>query len=135
MHLRWTLHPVLATLAGVLAGGLVIALVEACGHRWLGPIDPRSPQPVPAALFGIVLLGWVLGAAAAGAAATWTCARRTPRPGIAAGLVLLAVAGLNMASFAHPAWVVAASALLMPAAAWWSSHTCQLRQLRAAAAR
>lgn len=119
---RWASHPIVAGAVGVLAGGVVIALIEWCGHEWLGPVDMRQPQSIPAGLFGVVLLGWVLGAAAAGATATLWGGRRTPWPGIVAGLVLLAGAGVNMAAFAHPAWVVALAVLLMPAAAWWASR-------------
>lgn len=125
---RWIAHPVAAGLVGVLAGGLVIAVVEWCGHRLIGPVDMRQPQSIPTGLFAFVLLGWVLGAAAAGAAATVWCGRRTPWPGIVAGLVLLLAAGINIASFAHPAWVVAAAVLLMPAAAWWASRAGLARE-------
>lgn len=119
---RWIGHPIFAGAVGVFAGGVVIALIEWCGHQLLGPVDMQQPHSIPTGLFGFVLLGWVLGSAAAGAAATRWCGRRTPWAGIVAGLVLLAAAGLNMASFTHPAWVVAAAVLLMPAAAWWTSR-------------
>lgn len=120
-------HPVAAGFIGVLAGGVVIALVEWCAHELLGPVDMRQPASIPVAVFGGVLLAWVLGAAAGGAVATAWGGRRTPWPGVAAGIVLLAAAGLNMAAFTHPAWVVAGAVVLMPAAAWWASRAGLVR--------
>ena len=119
---RLAAHPVVATIVGVFSGGVVIALVEWCGHQLVGPVSLNKPQLIPASMFAFVLLAWVLGSAVAGAVATAWGGARSIWPGVIAGVVLLATAGLNIAAFPHPLWAVAGAVVLMPTAAWWASR-------------
>jgi hypothetical protein len=66
---------VLAVIAGIVAGALVITLVEAIGVVFfpLGPLDPRSGVPVnppPVGLMLCVLVAWAAGAVTGGWTAT-----------------------------------------------------------------
>lgn len=115
---RWLNHPVVAGIVGVFAGGLAIALIEWLGHQWLGPVQPGSGAVIGDAMFGAVLLAWIVGAGVAGAVATLWSGRRTALPGVLGGLVLLAGSVATMFAFPHPGWVIAGALLLMPAAAW-----------------
>lgn len=119
----WFRHPVAASLVGVFAGGLVIALVEWLAHQGLGPADPMQPGSIRPAMFAAVLGAWIAGAAAAGLVATAWCGGRRFLPGLVAGGVLFAGSVATMAAFPHPGWVMAAAVLAMPAATWLAARS------------
>ena len=120
MSATWTRHPVIAGITGVLAGALVIALVEWLAHQWLGQADGALPATaaISAPMFAAVLLAWVLGAAAAAWVATTWGAGRSIAPGLVAAGVLLAGSVATMLAIPHPVWMIAGALVLMPAAAW-----------------
>jgi hypothetical protein len=119
---RWINHPVVAGIVGVFAGGLAIAAIEWLGHQWLGPAQPGAAATISDAMFGAVLVAWVVGAWTAGTVATLWAGRRTALPGAIGGLVLLAGSVATMFAFPHPVWVIAGALLLMPAAAWFGAR-------------
>ena len=122
LAVRWINHPVVAGIVGVFAGGLAIAVIEWLGHQWLGPVQPGSGAVISDAMFGTVLVAWIVGAGTAGAVATLWSGRRTALPGAIGGLVLLAGSVATMFAFPHPGWVIVAAPVLMPAAAWFCAR-------------
>lgn len=104
-------------LAGVLAAGAVIAVVETAGHSL------ASGE----AVFVLVIAGYGLGALAGAMVCTLIAGRR---PSIAVPLVLAVLAMLNLFALPHPVWFVPAAGLAL-AAGWWTGT--RLAQRRAAA--
>lgn len=95
---------VLGILGGVVAASAVIAAVEFAGHAVVGGEK----------LFGVVVLGYGLGALAGTAAATWI----SDRAAAAAIPVILGVlAAINLFAFPHPGWF-APTAVVSLALGW-----------------
>ena len=113
----WARSPFVGGVIGVFAGGLTIFLLEAVGHMLFGTVDPADLESVPDAMFGPVLVAWIVGSAVAGAAATLWARSTSLVLGVVVGLVLLAAAVSNMLVLPHPVWMMVAAVLLMPAAA------------------
>lgn len=122
---------VLAPLAGVVIGSIVIALVEAAGSAAY-PVAPPPAQDaaalrayvaaLPFGAFVFVVAGWWLGTAVG----AWTAVRlagRVPlrQAGIVTGVLLLATAA-NLAMLPHPSWVVVLGPLGIVAAGWVASR-------------
>lgn len=118
MTASWTRHPVIAGITGVLAGALVILLIEWLAQQGLGRADLAGPTPISDAKLAAVLLAWVLGAGTAALVATGWQGGRTRVPGIVAAGVLMVGSVATLFALPHPAWMWAGALLLMPAAAW-----------------
>jgi hypothetical protein len=124
------MHPlvrsILAVLAGLFVGVVVIGILEYGGHL-IYPLpqdlDPRDPKdhdaladyvanaPVGAML--VLLLAYAAGAFCGGwLAATLTTRQQTVHGLIVGGLFLLASAA-NLSMFPHPMWFVAANLLIV----------------------
>lgn len=131
MAASWTRHPVIAGVIGVLAGALVIALVEWLGHQWLGKADLARPATISAPMFASVLVAWVLGAGTAALVATAWGGGRSQVPGLVAAGVLVAGSVATMFTIPHPAWMVAGALVLMPAAAWLGARSRIVHRHRA----
>lgn len=114
----WIRSSGVGVVIGVLAGGLVVFLVEGFGHRLFGIADPDDLSSVTTPMFVSVLIAWVLGSAVAGAVATRWSDARTPLPGAIAGAVLLAGAVSNLFVIPHPVWMAVGAVVLMPLAAY-----------------
>lgn len=114
----WIRTSVVGVVIGVLAGGLVVFLVEGVGHRLFGIADPDDLSSVTTTMFVSVLIAWVLGSAVAGAVATRWSDARTALPGAIAGAVLLAGAVSNLLVIPHPVWMAVGAVVLMPLAAY-----------------
>ncbi|WP_374675076.1 hypothetical protein [Ideonella sp.] len=108
-------HPVIAGVIAVVAGMLVIMLVEWVGHRLLGA--PSADAVTSSGMFAAVLVAWLAGSAAAGAAGAGWAGGGSWLAGAVAGAVLLAGAVATMAMFPHPGWVMVVAVLGMPALA------------------
>ncbi len=104
-------------IVGVFAGGIVILLVESAGHRLFGTAPPGDLSAVTGPMFASVLVAWILGAAVAGALATYWTRASTRVTGAVAGLVLLAGSVANLLAFPHPTWMAVAAVVGMPTAA------------------
>lgn len=113
----WARSPFVGGVIGVFAGGLTIFLMEALGHALFGTADPADLASITSAMFGSVLVAWIVGSAVAGAAATLWARSTSLVLGAVVGLVLLAAAVSNMLVIPHPVWMMVAAVLLMPAAA------------------
>lgn len=114
----WIRSPVVGVVIGVLAGGLVVFLVEGLGHRLFGTAPPDDLSSVTTPMFLSVLIAWVLGSALAGAVATRWSDARTALPGTIAGAILLAGAVSNLFVIPHPVWMAVGAVVLMPLAAY-----------------
>ncbi len=115
---HWSRHPVLSAILGVFAGMLTIALIEWVGHQAMGTANAPEPAKASSAMFGLVLIAWLAGAAvSAWVAGRWNASGR-PTAGVCAALVLWAATGLTLWMVPHPIWAAAAALLLMPAAGW-----------------
>lgn len=96
-----------AVVAGLIAAGLTIMLVETAAHGRLAGD----------ALFGAVAGGYGLGAFVGAALAMWIARSRGPAMVVVAGLAILSV--VNLFAISHPIWFVpvAAAALVL---GWWA---------------
>jgi hypothetical protein len=108
----WVTHPVVATIVGILAAGITVALVETAGHALLGVGDPRSPAGITTQQYAAVLVAWLLGASTGAFVATRWNRGRSVVPGTIAATFILLGAIASFAAIRHPTWMIAASALL-----------------------
>lgn len=114
------LRLILAILAGLVVGILVIGVVEGAGHTIFPPpagvnlTDPAqlktAMSQVPMGAKVAVLLGWFLGTLAGASTANLIAGRRRLAGWITAA-VLFAFAVWTMATIPHPIWFMAAAAL------------------------
>jgi len=112
----WTvLRNVGAWIAGVVAGGLTVAVLEMASHAiWPPPadLDLSDPQAIaqvmataPLGVFIALLVAWALGAAVgSGVAAVIATWRRVLIAGMAGGMTLVGAA-VNLVAIPHPLWV------------------------------
>lgn len=118
----WYASPVAGGVIGVFAGGLTIMLLEAGAHQVVGTADPTNPASITTPMFLSVVVAWIAGCFVAGTVATIWSRAQSATPAVVAGLVLLAGAVMNFVTIPHPAWVMAAAFLLMPATAWMAAR-------------
>jgi sorbitol-specific phosphotransferase system component IIBC len=118
----------LVLLAGVVAALFVVILLDTvAGNIWALPAgsDPNNPESMrqavatlPVGAFVLLLVGWVLaGGVGSYVAARFATHARATHGLIVALFVLVATVG-NLAKFPHPAWLWAASIVLIPVAGW-----------------
>lgn len=119
---------ILAVVAGVLLGGLVIFLMERVGHsinpppEWLDPAKPEtiaryvSEAPITVLLF--VLLSWAVGSLAAGITATLVCNDGKSVYALTTGALLLFMGIANLMMIPHPLWFMAVTAFVFIPPAW-----------------
>lgn len=122
------LRPVLAVLAGVVVGGVLIWVVENIGLYLFPPppdIDMTDPeslrtmmQRAPLGALLSVLVGWTLGAFTASLTAIRISRLGVPWPGWVAAGIMVALSVVNMVMIPHPFWFMAAALLFMSAAGW-----------------
>lgn len=103
------MRKLLAFVAGLVAGGLTIGLLEWAGHLLVppGPLDPRSRVPVDppstAALL-LVLVAWAAGAFVAGWVATRVGGTLGHGLALAVGSFLMGGGLMNLIAIPSPAW-------------------------------
>ena len=118
---------ILATLAGLATGFVVIMLLETVSHKLYPPppgLDLKDPAALkaliasmPLTAFLLVLLAYALASLLGGLVATLVAGRRATGPALVVGGVLMAGGVANVVMIPHPAWFVAASlALYLPLA-------------------
>lgn len=117
----------LSVILSVIAGGIVIALVELVSvniYPLPEGVDLKDPKQVdavmhlvPTGALLITLLAWALGSFSAGALARSLAKEVNPGNSLIAGGILMAMALLQLFEFYHPVWFwVAGLAVYMPAA-------------------
>lgn len=117
-----------ATLAGMLAAGLVVGAIEAVGSLLHPELAEKMQDPaelvvedIPADAVAIVLVAWCVGAAVGSFVAALITARwlrrRSLIPAYAFGLLFVAACIANLWMFPHPTWMaflgIAAPSLLV----------------------
>lgn len=123
----------LAILAGVIAGALVVALVEGANVILFPPpagLDYGNPEALgaytatlPFAAFAVVGAAWILGALAGGAVAGWLNGRKADVEGGIVGFILAVASAMNLMDprMKHPDWMWAPALLTVPAA-WYAAR-------------
>jgi preprotein translocase subunit Sec61beta len=120
------LRALFAVLAGILAGGLVIALVE-----MMSPHTPPAGMNIndtarlaewiatlPMSAFAILLLAYFLGSAVGGYVANRVAAPTHYRPALIVGVGLFVAGVMNLISIPHPMWFAVSSSLIYFIGAW-----------------
>lgn len=117
---------ILGTIVGVVAGTVVILLIEILGHNvypFPPGVDPKDPEslkaymaaaPLGASLF--VLAAYAFGSFTGGAAGAAAGGKRGA--GVATGGVLMILGIVALLMYPHPVWFWAASLALYLPAAW-----------------
>ena len=119
---------IIAVVAGVIAAGVVVYLMEMLSHGIFPPpasMDPMDPQSIkahldqlPAGAFLLVLLGWGLGSFTGGFTAAKIAGTRTLRAAVIVGVIQMLGGILNMTLIPHPLWMVVAGLLIFVPMAW-----------------
>jgi len=123
------MRPFLGTLAGLVAGVVIIFVVEMLGHVLYPPpegVDLKDPAQLEALMGTIplgakiaVLIAWGLGVFGGGAAAV-SISGGVRWPAAVVAVVLLGFAAMTMIEIPHPAWMVA-GALFATGAGWYGA--------------
>jgi hypothetical protein len=129
---------ILAVLAGVFLGVVVISTVQAIGHAVYPPppdLDPTNVEAfkaavanMPAGALIFVLLAWALGAFAGGGLSAWLARRSHMLHALIAGAVLLVNGIISLVMIPHPLWVTVAGVLVFLPAAYVGSRLVPHRQ-------
>lgn len=117
---------VLAVVAGVIAGGVIVFATEYIGHSLAPPpadLDLSNPDDVkrlidslPFGAFAMVMLGWFLGSFA-GAFVAHAIAKK-PAAAWAVAAIFILFTAMNFVMIPHPMWMIAAGLLIPLASAW-----------------
>ncbi|MEO8082826.1 MAG: hypothetical protein ABI780_03325 [Ardenticatenales bacterium] len=118
---------VLAVIAGVIIGSLVVGLIEGAnvllfpppaGMRYDDPVAMGAYMAhLPITAYAVVGLGWMLGALAGGAAAARVAGRKMAVHGLLVGVILAVASVMNLVDPslpAHPVWMWAMALLAAP---------------------
>ncbi len=116
----------LAILAGVLSGGIVIVLIEMLSPHTPPPgtnvNDPDQMQAwistMPLEAFIVLLLAYFLGAAAGGYVANRIAVKTPYRPALIVGAGLFVAGLMNLMAISHPLWFALLSSLMYFVGAW-----------------
>ncbi len=137
------LRRILAVLAGMVTGFVLVALVESAGHTIYPPpkdLDFTDPaalnayvRSIPLGALLFVLLAWVVGTFGG----AWVAARLAgPQPMLHAGIIgalLLAASVANLIAIPHPVWFSVSAVVLVPLSAWRAGRLAADSAGRAAA--
>lgn len=122
------LKKLLGILAGMVAGGLTVGIVESVGHMIFPPpagVNAADPEalatimdqiPVGAKL--AVIAAWAAGSLVAGWVAAKIAAPAGMLPALVAGAVLLAGGLYSLVTIPHPVWMAALGILVPLPMAW-----------------
>jgi hypothetical protein len=126
------IRTIFSALVGAVVAGLVVAAVEAAGHRLFPPpegLDPSDPEalaeaiatmPTLALLF--VPLAWFLGTLVGAAVAANLSREHRKIAGLSVGGLIFAGSAFTLVQIPHPLWLAAAGLLGIPIAAWTGSR-------------
>lgn len=108
---------------GLVAGGLVVMLVEAIGQSAFPPpagFDPQAPDLalVPFGAIASIAVAWLLGPLAGGLVATLVGKSAGPVPAFVVGVFFLAADVANLLMIPSPAWLWVVGLLAPLPAAW-----------------
>ncbi len=106
------IRSIIAVLAGVVVGAILILIVEGAGHLMIPPppgfdlANPDSVKSVPVAAKVAVLAAWFVGSFGGGAAASIIARRWAPAAWVVAATIFL-LSAVTMAEIPHPGWMMA----------------------------
>ena len=137
------LRNILALLAGLVAGVVLISLVQAINGR-LYPLpagfDPGNPEQMkqhaaslPPLAFVIVLASYLAGFTFAVYLATRASATMHARQGVLVAAFFGAASVMNLRAFSHPDWFWVANLVVLLAAVWFGIRAGIPKRLPAAA--
>jgi len=118
---------IVAVVFGTVVGGMILAAVEALGHRVYPPppgMNPNDPESIRAAMAQLpmgallfVLLAWAAGAVGGGWLAALIARRARVRLALLVGALLLAGGVFTLIQIPHPLWFQVVGVLVfLPAA-------------------
>ncbi|MDO8366270.1 MAG: hypothetical protein Q7T20_05690 [Saprospiraceae bacterium] len=115
-----------AVLLGILAGGLVITLVEMMSpHTPPAGMNVNDPAKLgewiatlPTSAFAILLLAYFLGSAVGGWVANQVAFKSHYRPALIVGFGLFVAGVMNLIAIPHPLWFSIVSSLIYFVGAW-----------------
>jgi hypothetical protein len=109
------MRSIIGVLVGVIAGALLVLVVEAMSHRMFpapagfNPKDAGAVASLPFATKFSVLVAWCVGAFGGGVAASLIARRWAPAAWVAAATIFLFAAS-NFSAFPHPLWMMLGAA-------------------------
>ncbi len=120
------LKTALAVVAGIITGGIVIAVVETLtAEKPPEGLDFNNKEQMaeyvkglPFKAFGFLMLAYFLGSVAAGYVANLIARSAGYQPALIAGFGLFVVGAINLIMIPHPLWFAVVSSLLYFAGAW-----------------
>lgn len=123
------LRRVLAILAGVVAGGLLIAGVEMLGHSLFAGGSPMPDASDPAAVrayaegmsfaaLASLLVAWCAGAYGGSLIAIRIAGGNERLMTLVVGGFVLFATVMNFFQFPHPTWLMVSALVLIPVASW-----------------
>lgn len=120
------LKNILAVVAGVVAGSLVIGVVEKLtAEKVPEGLDFNNKEVMveyiknlPARAFAFLLVAYFLGSVAAGYVANLIARSTGKKPALTAGLILFLAGVMNLVAIPHPMWFAITSSLVYFAGAW-----------------
>ncbi|MCB2113712.1 MAG: hypothetical protein KDD85_09200 [Parvularculaceae bacterium] len=119
------LKSVLSVVVGVIAASIIILAVELIGHSIyppraeLDPTDPASIAMIPLSAQIAVVIAWFSGAFGGGIVASRIANRWAPPAWVVAATILL-LAGSTMLQIPHPAWMVIGAVAATGLGGWLS---------------
>jgi len=121
------LMDILGGVLGTFVAGIVIAIVEALGHKIFPPpegVNFKDPEQVKEIMHKIpfmakvsVLAAWGIGVLVGGSLAVWI-AGGTIWPAYMVAAVMLAAGFITMAKIPHPSWMVVGAVVVTVLAGW-----------------
>lgn len=122
------LRNILAIVAGILAGGLVIFIVQGIGHQVYpvaGDVDYNDKEAMralmaslPAGALLFVIAAYAMGSFVAGAVAAYFGRAARVRHAVVAGCFLLLAGIMNLVAIPHPKWFSVITVLVFIPSAW-----------------
>jgi len=130
------LRNVLAVVAGIVAGGVVVFGVETMAHSVYPPpegFDPTTPAGM-AAIMGkapvgallLVLLAYAAGACVGGFVAAKLASSGSQSKAMIVGIVLLLAGISNLLAIPHPVWMAIGTLIVFLPAAWLGGRLAQM---------
>ncbi len=122
---------ILPVVAGVIAGGITVFIVESIGHLiWPPPegIDITDPEGlaqlmevIPTGALVFVVIAWISGALSGGFVAGKLAKDPSFLPGILTGAILMVFGVITMATVPHPIWMWIFGIVVPVPSAWYGS--------------
>lgn len=126
------MRTVLAVIAGLVSGSIVVSICEWLSHRVypLPPLDLNDPvalraaiATLPLAALILVVVGWTVGTYAGARVGVAVAVTRKARAAWWVGALFLLATAANLSMIPHPTWMAVAGPAGVIAAAWLASRS------------